>query len=147
MGENLEWISYILHKCWHSDRLVGSIRSSTDKHRTVPPWYWDLPSRLLVHPYSLVGVGLEQVQLHLPFCPQALSGVSFLLFLLFPACPPVSLLESCPLLRSFLPESLLEAPDISQSPALGSCRTVLPGTAVFFSICLTICFSLFPEIV
>ena len=47
----------------------------------------------------------------------------------------------------FFQSHFLEAPDISQSPALGLCRTVLPGTAVFFSICLTICFSLFPEIV
>ena len=94
------------------------------------------------------GGGLGLVRLRLPFCPQPLPGVSFLLFLSPHAllCPSLSW-KAVPCSLRFFQSHFLHAQTWSQSPVVGSCRTVLSGMAVSFSICLTICFSLSSVIV
>ena len=148
MGGSLDWISHILHICRRPDRLVESLHSSTDKHSTMPPAYSDLPWRPLVALPDSVGGGLGLVRLRLPFCPQPRPGVSILLFLSPHAllCPSLSC-KAVPCSLRFFQSHFLHAQTWSQSPVVGSCRTVLSGMAVSFSICLTICFSLSPVIV
>lgn len=64
------------------------------------------------------GWGLGLVQLHLPFCPQALSGVSFLLFLSPHALLSLSW-KAVPCSIHFFQSHFLHAPDLVTIPCCG----------------------------